>query len=304
MTERSRAEPGESSIGGEVFAYAPHVVTPLRARFPGIFARLRRGEAREALAELEALRDEALSDTEASNRATFWATLANALDCVGRSEEALAAAEKALALDTELGLERGAYFSLHSMVIILRRLGRRDEAAQRAKELLVIGEKLGSTDFADAAVHAASDLSDGEARSLLERARFACDVTLRERDPKGASLFELTVAWGRAALALGNLYARLGDLERAERAVGEVTPLLASTQSFANSRRNLGIAWFQLAGIAARRSARAEQRYGYRAALDIFDAEEDRKPALVALDRAGARRATANRRSTFFARSA
>lgn len=259
----------------------------LRTDLEEVFALLRKGQSSAALARLETLREN-IDDADASDRATYFQTLAGVLDRSGRTEEALAAADHALAIDREHWPDgRGTWLTLHSMVLILERLGRRAEAAARATELHELGEKLGGVELAAAAAKRANYLPLADRRVVLERARFACQVAWRERAPQTDS-YDLALSWSEVATRLSIAYLELGDLQRAEPPVVEVMPVVAASKAPA-LRHRFAVLWSDLARVARHRGRHDEQRYFHRCTLANVSDERDEQSVLAALEQLGGR---------------
>jgi tetratricopeptide (TPR) repeat protein len=255
-------------------------VSTLDAELSRIFALLDRGERAHALGALEAARAAVDARGDARTQATFHQTLAGVLDESGRHEEALAEALRALALDREHWPDSpGALLSLRSVILILQSLGRDDEVRDYVDEMWAIGQRLGGVPLAEAASMFASELfrrdEHAAAKPVLERARFACDVVLREDRPAGRALGQLARLYADVVAPLGALHARDGDPDRAELVHGPAAALLAPfVPAEPACRARLATVWEQLASHARRRGSTREARLLVRHAIFVLDGHE------------------------------
>src|SRR5262245_12562165 len=115
----------------------------MEARFPEIYAVIDRGDLPGALAMLEATQRHAQDREDPDYRAAYGQTLARILDLMGRSSDALAPAEEAVAIALRHWPEtERAAVCLRTLLIVLERLGRDDEAANIERQLFALGERL------------------------------------------------------------------------------------------------------------------------------------------------------------------
>jgi tetratricopeptide (TPR) repeat protein len=270
----------------------------LRERFDVAMAAKRSGDLERALGIFERVRDEALGSSDAGERATYLQRLAGLLDDVGRREEALEAARAALAIDVELWPDgAGTAMTLHSIVLILKHLEREGEAEPYLERLLSVGEKVGGAYFAGAA-SVAHDIygrrgQGGRVRPLLERARFACEVALREENHTPSARADLLAQFVTVTCKVAAIYAlQDGDLARAERLLGPLATLLApEIEGAPGMRRRLATTWSHLAGLARKRALHAEERLLVRCIVEVLRRDAatagETKPVVAALQRLG-----------------
>jgi hypothetical protein len=206
-----------------------------------------------ALASLDALEAEE-PDAEPGDRGSLLQARSAICDALGRAKEALAAIEAALEIDRTNFPGTGRELeSLHSIVLIERRAGLLDRAREHARDLLALGEKLGGMYFAAAVVQWMTFAAATDRLALLERANFACKVTLAEQKPAGNKLHQLARVWSSIVFYLADAYAQHDRNDDAERVLFAVTRLIAPLRSVPRLDGGLAVAWSKLAHLAQTR---------------------------------------------------
>ena len=246
----------------------------------------------ESFVRLEAMRSEVMAGPDAGEKATYLQTRAAVLDALGRPEQALEAARAALELDlTHWPEGRGTFLTLHSMVLILQRLGQCEEAAVRARELLTLGERLGGASFAAAAVLAVEHIAPAERVPLLERAKFHCKAVLTESKLEGAELVDVARSTASVVFKLSDAYTALERIAESEQMLRVLTRVVTPLIAAPKLRHALAIVWRKLGALAERRGAHTESRLFLRYALMVLQHpsmnEAERQAVAAALDRSG-----------------
>lgn len=262
--EAERAEQifvASADLDGEVRALE------VRSRVASDAARTREAVSLAELA-LARARGRALAE------ARVWVHLAPLLPRVGRADEALAGAERALAAFREARDALGEAAALEGVARLLYRSGHGPEARAACERALAMAEALGRRGTEAAlrqllALHLAESGWFDEATAELERA-VSLLRRIGNRHGEGRMLGQLGVVAG--------LRGRLDDAERRFREAMEV-------QRAVGDLRSVGVSMGNLANLLRERRRFGEARAAYEAALDVHRANGDREnEALVLLN--------------------